>query len=70
MSIANKIYTFPRNITALSDILSSDEEEPSPRVLVQKKDNANRQVIDLKAFRKKNTKTKEVDTSRQFDSQR
>ena len=70
MSIANKIYTFPRNITALSDILSSDEEEPSPRVLVQKKENANRQVIDLKAFRKKNTKTKEVDTSRQFDSQR
>ena len=70
MSIANKIYTFPRKITALSDILSSDEEEPSPRVLVQKKENNNRQVIDLKAFRKKNTKTKEVDTSRQFDSQR
>ena len=56
MSIANKIYTFPRIIRTLSDLISSDEEEQEKVLKVVEK--SNRQVIDLKGFRKQQNKMK------------
>ena len=57
MSIANKIYTFPRVIRTLSDLISSDEEDSAEKVLIVKeKEKSNRQVIDLKGFKRKENK--------------
>ena len=63
LSIANKIYTFPRLIRSIGDLISSDEEEEMNRVLVPRKGKENSQIIDLKMIKKKQIKMKEVDTS-------
>ena len=70
MSIANKIYTFPRIIRTLSDIISSDEEHSGEKVLTVKereRERSNRQVIDLKGFKRKENRGKELDHSKVYE---
>jgi hypothetical protein len=58
------LYTFPKIIKSLADILSSDEEEEAK----ERQSKSNREVLDVKAFKKKLKTVKQVDTSRQYDS--
>jgi hypothetical protein len=56
VSIANKIYTFPKVIKSVEDIISSDEEDERLKEIINKA-KGHREQIDIRQFKKKVKKT-------------